>query len=490
MAAGTQAGFIALNRFGFGSRRDGDLAVASSDPRGFLKAELAKPGIALLESPELPRTALALKILYSDLEQKRLERLAAEMAAPIKVAEAAPPATDAGSMQQGEGAAPPIVQEKPQAPKLSPAADVQVFRAEASARLRRALAARPGFVERLVAFWTNHFCVSTMKGGFVRMCAGAFERDAIRPYVLGRFRDMLQAVESHPAMLFYLDNQLSIGPNSAVGQRIGRGLNENLSREILELHTLGVNGGYSQADVTALARIITGWTFVGRVGQLGESGTFVFNANAHEPGLQIVLTRPYDQEDVGQGRAALADLASHPATAQHVALKLARHFVADAPPSTLVDKLANTFRSTDGDLRALALTLIDAPEAWVEEPTKMRNPCEFLYAAGRIVGRMPDDPGPFLGGLNILGMPLWGPPGPNGYPDTAAAWANPEGMKVRLEISVRIAERWRDTLNPRDLLDEIAGSAASAETRQAIARAESKQQGLALLLMSPEVQRR
>ncbi|MEA2757866.1 MAG: hypothetical protein QOH65_479 [Methylobacteriaceae bacterium] len=489
MAADIQAGFIALNRFGLGSRRDGDLAAAASDPRGFLKAELARPGVALLDSPELPRTALALKIFYSDLEQKRLERLAAEMPAPVRVAEAVPPAPMDPSMQAGEAPAMQAEMPKP-AFKPSPAADVQVFRAEASARLRRALSAGPGFVERLIAFWTNHFCVSTAKGGVVRICAGAFERDAIRPHVLGRFRDMLQAVESHPAMLFYLDNQISIGPNSAAGQRTGRGLNENLAREILELHTLGVNGGYTQSDVTALARIITGWTFAGRAGQLGEPGTFVFNANAHEPGEQIVLGRPYDQEDAGQGRAALADLAHHPATAQHVAFKLARHFVADHPSLALVDKLANTFRSTDGDLKALALALIDSPEAWVEERTKMRNPCEFLYAAGRIVGRMPDDPGPFLGGLNILGMPLWGPPGPNGFPDTAAAWANPEGMKVRLEICVRIAERWRDTLNPRDLLDEIAGVAASPETRQAIARAESKQEGLALLLMSPEVQRR
>jgi uncharacterized protein (DUF1800 family) len=356
--------------------------------------------------------------------------------------------------------------------------------------LRRALAARPGFVERLVAFWANHFCVSTVKGGFVRISAGAFERDAIRPHVLGRFRDMLQAVESHPAMLFYLDNQFSIGPNSAAGERTGRGLNENLAREILELHTLGVNGGYSQADVTSLARIITGWTFVGRLGQVGEPGTFFFNANTHEPGLQTLLGRPYDQEDVGKGRAALADIAQHPATAQHIAFKLARHFVADDPPPALVAKLADAFRSSDGDLKALALALIDSPDAWVAERTKMRSPSEFLYAAGRIVGRMPDDPGPFLGALNILGMPLWGPPGPNGFPDTVAAWANPEGIKVRLEISVRIADRWRDMLNPRDLLDEIAGPVASLETRQAIARAESKQQGVALLLMSPEVQRR
>ena len=479
MAADIHAGFTALNRFGLGSRRGGDLAAAALDPRGFIKAELERPGIAALEGPELPRTALALKILFADEEQQRLERLAGDM----KI--------QTGSLEEPPGMAsmPPSTKPKPKGSKPPPAIQ-QVFRAEASARLRRALVAQPGFVERLVQFWTNHFCVSTMKGGFVRIAAGAFERDAIRPHVLGRFGDMLQAVESHPAMLFYLDNQLSIGANSPAGQRTGRGLNENLAREILELHTLGVNGGYTQADVTALARIITGWTFAGRAGQLGEPGSFVFNANAHEPGEQIVLARPYDQKDVGQGRAALADIARDPATAQHVAFKFARHFVADEPPSALVARLADTFRNTDGDLKALAVALVDSREVWDAARKKMRSPLEFLYAAGRIVGRMPDDPGQFLGALAFLGMPLWGPPGPNGFPDIAAAWASPEGMKVRLEICARMADRWRDLLNPLDLLDEIAGEAASSETRQAISRAESKQQGLALLLMSPEVQRR
>jgi uncharacterized protein (DUF1800 family) len=164
--------------------------------------------------------------------------------------------------------------------------------------------------------------------------------------------------------------------------------------------------------------------------------------------------------------------------------------VADEPPPLVVEKLANTFRESDGDLKTLAIALVDAPEAWSASSSKVRSPQGFLYAAGRIVGRMPDDPGPFLGALNILGMPLWGAPGPNGYPDVAAAWASPEGLKVRLELCARIAGRWRDPPNPLDLLDQIAGTAASADTRAAIARAESKQQGIALLLMSPEVQRR
>lgn len=348
MAADLHAGFIALNRFGLGSRRGGDLAAAASDPRGFLRAELEQPGIAALEAPDLPRTAVALKILFTDQEQQRLQRLAADMT--IQTA----------SLEESPGTAGTPSSAKPkEAPKPPPPAIQQVFRTEASARLRRILEAQPGFVERLVQFWTNHFCVATMKGGFVRIAAGAFERDAIRPHVLGRFGDMLQAVESHPAMLFYLDNQLSIGPNSPAGQRTGRGLNENLAREILELHTLGVNGGYTQADVTALARIITGWTFAGRAGQLGEPGSFVFNANSHEPGEQIVLGRPYAQRDVGQGREALADIARHPATAQHLAFKLARHFVADEPPPALVAKLTDIFRNTDGALKALAVALVD-----------------------------------------------------------------------------------------------------------------------------------
>jgi uncharacterized protein (DUF1800 family) len=204
----------------------------------------------------------------------------------------------------------------------------------------------------------------------------------------------------------------------------------------------------------------------------------------------MVLGHSYGQDKADQGEAALADLARHPATAQHIAFKMARHFVADDPPPALVNKLAYTFGQTDGDLKAVALALADAPEAWAEKQIKMRSPYEFLIGAGRIVGRMPDDPVSFLGALGVLGMPLWGAPGPNGYPDVAAAWASPEGLKVRLELCARIAGRWRDPPNPLDLLDQIAGTAASAETRAAIARAESKQQGIALLLMSPEVQRR
>jgi uncharacterized protein (DUF1800 family) len=258
----------------------------------------------------------------------------------------------------------------------------------------------------------------------------------------------------------------------------------------MELHTLGVGGGYSQQDVTSLARIITGWTFAGRQGQLGAPGGFVFNANAHQPGAQQLLGKTYENGGVAQGEAALADIARHPSTAKFIATKFVRHFVADDPPPAMVARLQDVFRKSDGDLKAMTLALVDSDEAWQAPLTKVRSPYEFLVATGRLLARIPEDPGLYLGGLNQLGQPLWTPAGPNGFPDTNAAWAAPEGMKLRLDISAQIASRLGNNIDPRDLLEFAAADAASPETRRTIERAESRQQALALLLMSPEFQRR
>ncbi|HJZ20939.1 MAG TPA: DUF1800 family protein, partial [Bradyrhizobium sp.] len=286
------------------------------------------------------------------------------------------------------------------------------------------------------------------------------------------------------------DNQQSLGPDSRAGEARKRGLNENLAREIMELHTLGVGGGYSQEDVTSLARIITGWTFAGRQGQLGVPGSFVFNANAHQPGAQRLLGKIYEANGLAQGEAALADIARHPSTAKFIATKFARHFVADDPPPALVARLQDVFVTSDGDLKAMAVALLDSDEAWQAPLSKMRSPYEYLVATGRLLARIPDEPSRYLGGLNLLGQPLWSPAGPNGFPDTNAAWAAPEGMKLRLDISAQVASRVGDGIDPRDLLELVAADAASAETRRTIERAESRQQALALLLMSPEFQRR
>jgi uncharacterized protein (DUF1800 family) len=242
--------------------------------------------------------------------------------------------------------------------------------------------------------------------------------------------------------------------------------------------------------VTSLARIITGWTFAGRQGQLGVPGSFVFNANAHQPGAQRLLGKIYEANGLAQGEAALADIARHPSTAKFIATKFARHFVADDPPPALVARLHDAFVTSDGDLKAMAVALLDSDEAWQAPLTKMRSPYEFLVAIGRLLARTPEDPSRYLGSLNVLGQPMWSPAGPNGFPDTNAAWAAPEGMKLRLDISAQVASRLGDGIDPRDLLELVAADAASAETRRTIERAESRQQALALLLMSPEFQRR
>src|SRR5713101_44399 len=541
MARDSQAALAALNRFGFGARggASGDFVNAASDPRGFVKAELNRPNGVLLEVPGLLSTpAYGQAVFAYQAEVKQAREAAAKSGAPVSEAAPAQPAADPKAPRRNlslnsiamdiaakdpaakdpaakdlatkdlaakdpamkapengntNAAMAPTDAMQPNAAKqpTQPLNIIQkTYRAEALARLQRATIADCGFTERLVAFWSNHFCISANKGELARMWAGSFEREAIRPYVLGRFGDMLKAVEQHPAMLFFLDNQQSLGPDSRAGQNRKRGLNENLAREIMELHTLGVGGGYSQDDVTSLARIITGWSFAGRQGQLGTPGSFVFNANAHQPGAQPLLGKTYENNGVAQGEAALADIARHPSTAKFIATKFARHFVADDPPQALVARLQETFRKSDGDLKALTVALVDSDEAWQAPLTKLRNPYEFLVATGRLLARIPDDPGNYLGGLNLLGQPLWSPSGPNGFPDTNAAWAAPEGMKLRLDISAQLASRVADKVDSRDLLELVAADAASEETRRTIERAESRQQALALLLMSPEFQRR
>ena len=524
MARDPQAALVALNRFGFGARGGaaGDFVNAASDPRGFVKAELSRSNGVLLEVPGLSSTpVLASAVFAYQREAQQARAAAAKSAAPASEAALQSPdakvqrrnlsldgiATDmsakegamqgrengsaSAAMPPGEPMQPNAAQPNTPKPPPQPLNVIQkTYRAEALARLQRAIIADCGFIERLVAFWSNHFCISASKGELARIWAGSFEREAIRPHVLGRFGDMLKAVEQHPAMLFFLDNQQSLGPDSRAGQNRKRGLNENLAREIMELHTLGVGGGYTQDDVTSLARIITGWTFAGRQGQLGVPGSFVFNANAHQPGAQRLLGKIYEDNGVAQGEAALADIARHPSTAKFIAAKFARHFVADDPPPALVARLQDGFRKSDGDLRALTVALLDSDEAWQAPLTKLRSPYEFLVAIGRLLGQIPEDPTRYLGGLNVLGQPLWSPAGPNGFPDSNAAWAAPEGMKLRLDISAQIASRLAANVDPRDLLQLAAADAASPETRRTIELAESRQQALALLLMSPEFQRR
>ena len=447
----------------------------------------------MIDDPALVRTSAILQAVYADQDRKKMQRERGEME---RLARAAMPAPNIAALIIPQTAPAPaggamMVASAPGAMmngEVSP--EQKYFRLETAARLAKAVAAPLGFIERLVAFWSNHFAVSVAKSNIGRAAAGAFEREAIRPYVAGRFADMVRAVEQHPAMLNFLDNAQSIGPNSKAGRNRKAGLNENLAREILELHTLGVDAGYAQRDVAELAKIITGWTIAGRDGNLGEPGAFAFNANAHEPGPATVLGRVYAQDGAAQGEAALADIARHDAVARHVAGKFARHFVADRPDPALVARLATVFRDNDGDLGALARALVTDEAAWSAPPTKLRNPWEIVVAAHRAFNRPVADPGPVLNMLNLMGMPMWQPGGPNGFSDDSATWAAPEGMKMRLELSAQFARQTKDSPPPPEMLDEILGPTASASTREAVMRAESREQAFALLIMSPEFQRR
>jgi len=349
---------LALHRFGLGPV-SGSIAAIADDPRGALLAELDQPGAGLVTAPNLPNSAAASRAFFEYraklLAQRKLAQRAKDAAA--KTASTGAPGQNAMTAAADAQAA---EQEASQDQQDRPAnVGVQLVRNEASVRIAAAVGAKIGFVERLVWFWSNHFCVSTDKSTSM---SGAYEREAIRTHILGRFTDMLIAVESHPAMLYYLDNAESIGPNSVAGINRNRGINENLAREILELHTLGVRTGYTQADVTRFANTLTGWTFIG-TGIPEHGGEFVFFERLHEPGEQVVLGKHYPDTGFAQGRAVLADLARHPATARHIAEKFARHFVADEPPPQLVNRLRTTFTDTEGDLKQLARTLVLAEES-------------------------------------------------------------------------------------------------------------------------------
>ncbi len=474
---------LALHRFGFGPVV-GSIAAIAGDPRGAVLADLERPGAGRVAAANLPNSGQAARALF----EFRAERLAKEKLAQRAKKEAEAKGMLVGTADgdamnpNGDAQAP-----KPEAAQTQqnqqPPLMAQLVQNEAKVRIEAAVAAEIGFVEHLVWFWSNHFCVSANK---IVSMAGAYEREAIRPHVLGRFVDMLTAVESHPAMLFYLDNLGSMGPNSVAGINRDKSLNENLAREILELHTLGVRTGYSQDDVTHFANVLTGWTWIG-LGEPNRGGEFVFVKRLHEPGEQTVMGKTYPDTGMDQGRAVLADLARHPATAAHIAHKFARHFVADEPPPSLVDKLTKSFNDSDGNLKELAKTLLAAEESWTPERTKLKRPFEWLISALRLTGA-PWVVGRVMAGQALLGEPLWRPPAPNGFADYESAWI--DGLSQRVDIANNFAGRVAERLDPVALVEAGLGPLASAETRNTVARAESRAQALTLLLMAPEFLRR
>jgi uncharacterized protein (DUF1800 family) len=453
---------IAANRFGFGAR-PGELKALAQHARDGLLAQL-EGGAPLLQET-LPASKELLAQIMAQRQQSR----------------------DTQASQQPNAAA---------AVKALRSIYQPAYVAEVLARFRAAVASQRSFTERLVHFWSNHFAVSVDKVQVLGL-AGAMEREAIRPHVLGNFADMLLAVEQHPAMLLYLDNQQSIGPNAPSARVAGKrgrevGLNENLGREILELHTLGVDGGYSQADVLALATLITGWSIGGEGGRLrgGEPGVFFFREDFHEPGPGVLLGRKYAAGGVAQGVAALRDLAVNPQTARHLATKLVRHFIADDPPPAAVDAVARAFTASGGDLPATYRALITAPDAWKNPLAKFKTPVDYVYSTWRAmdlpVGAQQRD----LRIFEELGQRHFQPGSPAGWADRSADWDGSAALMKRLEWAQGLSQRLGLQKNAQQLAGEMLGEMLSKGTERAIMRAADGVQAMTLLLCSPEFMRR
>lgn len=485
---------VAFRRFGLGAR-PGDLSKPGGDVVSDLLAEVAA-ATAPPQFASLGNTSQLALDYFAFVTGKRAARMAAagmDQEAQAQQMQAMPETprpqafTPTEAQLRASRVQPPGPhQAKPNAPVM-PNAVQEALLAEFAARLTLARKASIGFGERLALFWTNHFTVGGADQA-IHMIAGAFEREAIRPHLNGSFHDMLAAAESHPAMIRYLNNERSMGPNSAAGKRQNKGLNENLAREILELHTVGVDGGYSQADVTAFARAITGWTVIPPLGNDGEPGTFVFRPNMHEPGTHHILGRDYAQSGVDQGRAVLADLATHPKTARHIAAKLVRHFISDTPPPAAVAGVAAAFERSNGSLPAVHEALLRTDAAFNEPPQKLRPPVEFVLASVRAL-ETDLEPQRYQRVMHLLGQQPYTAPSPQGWSDDSKAWLAPDSIRTRLEFANLLSQKVGG-VRPVERAKGVLGSLLTEETQTTIERAETAEQALALLLMSPDFQRR
>lgn len=461
---------IAVTRFGLGAR-PGDIAAARGDPRGYLRSQIRREGADLFPT-DGESTAARLAEFRTYRQARQMARVPA---APL--AEGTMRAPQLPAAEDGAKDARRVLRE-------NTAGDIL-------GRVQLAAATDAGFRERWALFWANHFTVSATKIQTATL-VGPFENEAIRPHVFGRFADLLVAVETHPAMLLYLDQAQSVGPNSRAAQaprRRGAGLNENLAREILELHTVGVDGGYAQADVTEFARALTGLSVAG-LRDAGAAGV-VFRAQAHEPGPRTVMGVTYPDGGRAQAEAILADLAAKPQTARFVCAKIARHFVADQPPAALVARLEAAWMRSGGDLSRVAEALVEAPECWAPAPAKFKTPYEFVVSSYRLLGQQPRGLGELNATLTGLGQRPFAAPSPKGWPDEAAPWAASDALVKRMQFAQALGARLGPRIeDPMALADQALGARLSPASAKAIARAESRPEAVALLLMTPEFQRR
>lgn len=495
------AASIALTRFGLGAR-PGEIDAVSRDPRAWLEGQIRTSGAPqpVGEFPDSRDRVLqyaGYRDAASNARQIRRQDAPAAQASATASATMAPAMTSAPAEN-------PQAQAAFDARRTERRNLVQDTAQEFLARAQLGAATPDGFAERWALFWANVLTVSAVKFQSA-VFIGQYEREAIRPHVFGAFADLLVAAEQHPAMLLYLDQAQSVGPNSLAGRRRSAGLNENLAREILELHTVGAEGGYSQADVTEFARALTGWSLEGQgagqprrpnarraamvADQPGGNG-FAFRPILHEPGERTVMGRRHAEGGEAQGEAILRDLATRPQTAKRLARRIAVHFVADDPSPALVDALEKAWLSSNGRLDVVARALIAAPEAWAPAPAKVKTPYEFIVSTHRALGTTPQRPQGLQPPLIAMGQPAFSAPSPEGWPDTAADWAGPDALVKRLEWASTVADVARGQREPVQIAEAALGPRLSDRTRTAVSRAESRPEALTLFLMSPEFQRR
>lgn len=446
---------IAATRFGYGFHPEQAIAA---DADGLL-AEL---GTASAAAPDIGGPTLASRAaLYSDFLEKRKARRKDVSLTPL--------------MQAAQR-------------RIN-----RQFNDDVSARIRAPIVSDRGFFERLSWFWADHFTTAS-RNLITKSFTPRLEADAIRPHITGSFRDMLRAVVAHPAMLVYLGQHRSVGPTSRAGKRKGRGLNENLAREIIELHTIGVGGPYLQRDVRQFAELLTGLTIDHKTGET------LFRPQWAEPGAEEVMGGVYggNRPDLGDITELLDDLATHPRTGRHLAHKLATHFVSDTPGEGLITHLMTAYNRTDGRLMALYQALLEHPESWAPEARKVKQPFDYLVSSIRAAGGggmeaaflKPKGRLSVARALRDLNQPMMQAPGPDGWPEEAGRWITAQGLAARLQWAARFGRALEGQMDPRGFLTNALGDRASDAVTFAATNAAERWEGIALILASPEFNRR
>lgn len=437
------SGVVATNRFGLGAA-SGELTEANKEPLGWLASKL----VPIAFNDDLPSSQDVMRAGQAYRDEKKRSK-----------------------------------ENKSSPPKSKYAQDT--FLSLSTNTLERAIDSKHSVSWRLLDFFSNHFSV-TANGRVMRGLAVTLEREAIAPHLLGDFSEMLIAVTQHPAMLLYLNNEKSYGPHSRLGIKRKKGLNENLAREILELHTLGVNGGYQQIDVIELAKGITGWSLANF--KRDKKFGFSFKPSGHEPGTRTLLGKSYSQKGVKQGEAMLRSLAKHPNTAHFICYKLAHHFISDSPSETLVNRLVQTWQDTQGNLKSVLLRLFNEPEAWEEKRHKYKTPREYLISVYRGMGNIPISAKRLSRDLTQLGQKPFNAGSPAGYSDNKQDWEGSSALMARIDwVSALIKQYPR---NAEDIMRDTLGNEVSERTYNMVLRAGSRELSLALLLLSPEFLRR